>query len=268
MNETVQLAALLPQPEKQSANFDRVTEDDIELTEDEINTAIRKLKQIKIGEINQQRYWDKVKAPLVYPVLSSTEFEGIILKYAQSVVPGFILDNQNAEIFQLLCQYFTKNPEFEKDGYSLRKGLFLFGNIGCGKTTLMRIFQRNPTNDYAVKSCREVADDYTRYGADSLDKYSNLFDVYPHEHYGQSKSGICFDDLGTEKSKKHFGNQVNVMEDVFLNRYDKGLIGKTHLTTNLDENEIEEMYGSRVRSRLREMCNVIVFPANANDRRK
>jgi hypothetical protein len=42
----------------------------------------------------------------------------------------------------------------------------------------------------------------------------------------------------------------------------------THITTNLNAEEIEERYGNRVRSRLREMVNVIGFDINTKDKRK
>ncbi len=46
-----------------------------------------------------------------------------------------------------------------------------------------------------------------------------------------------------------------------LSRYDHFISQKmiTHITTNLDSQDIEEVYGLRVRSRLREMCNVVCF---------
>ena len=43
---------------------------------------------------------------------------------------------------------------------------------------------------------------------------------------------------------------------------------RTHLTSNLNAPELEQLYGDRLRSRLREMCNVLIFPATAPDRRR
>lgn len=42
---------------------------------------------------------------------------------------------------------------------------------------------------------------------------------------------------------------------------------KTHITTNLSATEIEKNYGNRVRSRLREMVNLIAFEKSAQDKR-
>ncbi|MDT8347935.1 MAG: ATPase, partial [Flavobacteriaceae bacterium] len=44
--------------------------------------------------------------------------------------------------------------------------------------------------------------------------------------------------------------------------------GKTHITTNLNAEELEARYGSRVRSRLREMFNLISFDKASVDKRK
>ncbi|HCO82830.1 MAG TPA: ATPase, partial [Arenibacter sp.] len=43
---------------------------------------------------------------------------------------------------------------------------------------------------------------------------------------------------------------------------------KTHATTNLNAEELEELYGNRVRSRMRDIFNLIAFDKNTNDKRK
>jgi DNA replication protein DnaC len=42
----------------------------------------------------------------------------------------------------------------------------------------------------------------------------------------------------------------------------------THLTTNLSSGEIEQYYGNRVRSRMREMFNVVGFRGGVRDKRR
>ncbi|MDW3197063.1 MAG: hypothetical protein R8G66_32090 [Cytophagales bacterium] len=58
------------------------------------------------------------------------------------------------------------------------------------------------------------------------------------------------------------------MSEILLSRYDlfisQGML--THLTTNLNSNEIEELYGNRVRSRVREMMNLVGYE-NGKDKR-
>ncbi|WP_437364903.1 hypothetical protein [Olivibacter jilunii] len=42
----------------------------------------------------------------------------------------------------------------------------------------------------------------------------------------------------------------------------------THITTNLSATELEEAHGNRLRSRLREMVNLIGFDKEMKDKRK
>ena len=42
---------------------------------------------------------------------------------------------------------------------------------------------------------------------------------------------------------------------------------KTHITTNLNAKELEDRYGSRLRSRLRESYNLIGFDKTSKDKR-
>jgi len=60
------------------------------------------------------------------------------------------------------------------------------------------------------------------------------------------------------------------MGEILLSRYDlfKTKNVKTHITTNLNAEELEARYGSRVRSRMREMFNLISFDSSTTDKRK
>lgn len=255
---------------KVTVNHDEI--DAVELTEQEILTALRQAKKTKLAAIKEKQYWERVNAPIVYPTFkNSQEFGQLILKKIRQTVPGFVIDDQNREIFRLLCLYYSEDPGFEASGeYSLDKGIALIGPVGCGKTTLLRGFAINPHNAYVEVSCRTVAADYSKHGEDSIKYYSALKVVQPNYYWGQSAIGFFFDDLGTEPTtKKHFGNQISVMEEIILNRYDTpGLKKRTQLTTNLSAEQIEEVYGLRVRSRVREMMNWIDFDVEAADRRK
>ena len=88
-------------------------------------------------------------------------------------------------------------------------------------------------------------------------------------HIINNKS-YCFDDLGIEGNLKYYGNECNVMAEILLSRYDLFVSQKiiTHITTNLSASEIEELYGNRIRSRMREMFNLISFDKDAPDKRK
>ncbi len=97
------------------------------------------------------------------------------------------------------------------------------------------------------------------------------------EQYGENNF-YCFDDLGVEPTGRHFSKDCNVMGEILLSRFDlfnsnnqqltTHNYTKTHATTNLNAHELEDRYGNRVRSRMREMFNLIAFEINSIDKRK
>ena len=240
----------------------------IELSEEEVAEALRQARKAKHFREQELRYQEALNRKPEYPKLTARELYQLAMQQARQQIPAFRVDDGNREIVRLLALYFAGDPAFEEGDYRLNKGILLLGPVGCGKTSLMRAFALNSHNAFAVVSCRRVSDDYSTHGAEALKVYSALKPVYPHQYFGQAGIGYCFDDLGTESSRKHYGNEMNVMADIILNRYEQlSLKGKTHFTANLDAEQIGEQYGSRVRSRLREMCNVIAFDGGAADRR-
>lgn len=155
-----------------------------------------------------------------------------------------------------------------QENIDLMKGVLITGPIGCGKTAVMRIVRSlcADSNKPVIVSCRSIAEGFMVHGHDILRKYSsNAFYAYtsvPRVH--------CFDDLGLENVGAFYGNACNVMAEILLSRYDLFISHKmiTHVTTNLNSQEIEQSYGNRLRSRMREMFNLIAFPQESPDKRK
>lgn len=179
-----------------------------------------------------------------------------------------VLEEDYPIIFRLFVYFFKDQKNAAKFHFDLRKGILLMGPIGCGKTSLMNImrFIRPPHDQHLMISTRKISYDFIQNGYQVIEKYSDRSfkfktDEWIPKHY-------CFDDLGVENSLKYFGNDCNVMTEILLSRYDYFISHKmlTHITTNLDSDEIEKLYGSRVRSRLREMMNLISF-RNCVDKR-
>lgn len=250
----------IPQPgEVNTSRYDH-----IELTDDEKAETLFIARRAKDKATNSQEYWDKVRKPVEYPKLSMLQLREKVI----SESPKFIIDSDNSEIFDMLCSYFSGDESYESIfGGSIEKGIMLFGPVGCGKTSLMRMFGNNSFRPFAVNPVRKISDEYASGGNNALYKFSSKAEVYPHENYGHGLIGRCFDDIGTEEIKKNFGNEVNVMQDVLYKIYDNRLIGDFHVTTNLDGDGIKNAYGDRIRSRMREMFNVIKFNSKSPDRR-
>ena len=176
-----------------------------------------------------------------------------------------ILEADYPIICRLIAYFLQDEISCYQYGIDLNKGLLLSGPIGSGKTTLMNLIKliAKPDNKFSVKPCRVIRFEFIQDGYEVIHRYSK------GKLYQSDTRTFCFDDLGTEKNLKYFGNECNVMAEILLSRYDLFISKKlkTHITTNLSASEIEKHYGNRVRSRLREMVNLIAYDKSTPDKR-
>lgn len=268
--EATYLQQLLSDPIK------RMTEhSDVELTEDEIAEALIKAK---VAKVTRMKYEEnellrrKKSNELVLPFNNEQLISYCENFFMERFGYAFEFDSENRSVIEHLSYYFTNDERFEVANRSLKKGILLQGNVGIGKTLLMKFFQKNKKRCYTVKSCSVIADEFLLYSKDDEltieDTYSTPIEKPLHDPgaFFQKYIGYCFDDLGTEELKNNFGNKKNVMADIIMAVYNKKDYEKFHITTNLTAVEIEQRYGTRVRSRIREMFNIIVL--GGKDRRK
>lgn len=168
-------------------------------------------------------------------------------------------------ILKLLYWFLDDELMTAEHGIDLQKGILLSGPIGCGKSAIMRILNSLCKRgwQFPIAHCERVALQFATEGYPTIEKYS--FKAFNRHH----PVTICFDDLGAETGVTYFGNYCNTMLHVLSIRYDLYISHEmiTHVTTNLNSNELEEHYGNRLRSRMREMFNVIAFPTNSADKR-
>ena len=199
-------------------------------------------------------------------------FSFIQNKGSQDFGTSFKILEEDKPIIKKLAAYFLKDSyTCVQEKIHLNKGILLSGPVGCGKTSLMHLmkyFSNHQQAIYVLKPCREVSFEFIKDGYEVMNRYGR--NSFAKSGQAEVPRHYCFDDLGTENNLKYFGNECNVMAEVLLTRYDLFVTRKlvTHITTNLAASEIEKLYGNRVRSRMRELCNLIAFPSQATDKRK
>ncbi|MDT0687353.1 ATPase [Salegentibacter sp. F188] len=174
----------------------------------------------------------------------------------------FKIYEEDRDIILKLSSYFIKDKKScQKSGIDVEKGLLLSGPVGCGKTSLMKLLRHLVPlqRPYEMIPCRNVVFSFNHLGYKTIEDYEN-------------NKLFCFDDLGVEPPGRFYGKDCNVMGEVLLSRHELFLQTnqkvKTHATTNLNAEELEERYGNRVRSRMRELFNLVAFEEGAGDKRK
>ena len=176
------------------------------------------------------------------------------MDYARMIIPDFKVDDDNRRVIADMFNYFLNIP----GKLDLNKGLWLEGDLGTGKSSLMQIFSKfmiARQDGYMIHICSHIANEYSIHG--SIDKYT-----YNQSGYCGKPVLMCFDELGRESCPaNHFGQKLNVMQHILHIRYSlwqiEGL--KTFITTNLDADGIEELYDDYIRDRRKEMFNIIAL---------
>lgn len=183
--------------------------------------------------------------------------------------PTYVIDKQAEPIVKLLGMWAFRHEKFEKTGdeFSVDKGILLQGQVGTGKTEIMRQLGRYLQflqSPYQYRS--SVVWHYSgRYESDGMDAF---LPVRNGNHFFDE---LCMLDEKTKVPNReiavHYGNKILVGQELIMMREtefkNRGL--QTSFTTNATTDELRDTYGARAFSRLQYMCNFI--PYTGADRR-
>ena len=176
--------------------------------------------------------------------------------------PRFDISRADKNVLRSIFAWVWRNDDFNTLKLDYDKGLFLYGPLGLGKSLTMfalrqymnyvRLHYEQKRDDYRLKawmkSASELANIYAADGQPALITYAD-FDV-----------NLVIDELGREPCPaKYFGTEMNVLQFLLQLRYDHRRESVTHVTTNLQLNDIAPIYGAHVADRCLEMFNFIEF---------
>ena len=148
-----------------------------------------------------------------------------------------------------------------------KKGVLVIGNVGVGKTAMMKIMQRafkrtetafKSVNSYQLRDMSEnltIGEIKAIYGADL-------------------KMDLYIDDIGVFSDVKRYGNTVNIIGEIIMERYDLFIASgyRTHLSSNLMTDikdnvknipTIKSVFGARVLDRIKEMNDIFIFKGSS-----
>lgn len=183
-----------------------------------------------------------------------------------------------AEVFKWACH--TECPSFDINGRNKAtmnevflyangcskkldssKGLWIHGPVGTGKSTIIRILRTydyqvhynkadwKSTGGFGIVSASLVSNQFARNGLEGIDKYT---------YNNNEPKTYAFDEVGREPlPTKYYGTEMNVMQFIFQTRYELRHRCITHVTTNMDPENIVNRYDDYIADRVNEMFNVI-----------
>lgn len=159
---------------------------------------------------------------------------------------ALVVNSSNSALITALCFFVSRDKRFEDElGFSFNKGLLIRGYTGLGKTHLVRCLEDNELNPILALSTIEVTEELKEFGSFNIEM--------------KDKRILFIDDFGTEETVvNHYGTKISYFKNFiekfyFNNKKYWNLI----ISTNLNNQSIEESYGFRVRSRVYDMFNII-----------
>lgn len=157
-----------------------------------------------------------------------------------------IVNDDNKKLISALCFFISRDKRFSDQlGYDFNKGLLIRGKCGVGKTHLIRCIEKNEIRPILTLSMIDITDNIRAYGE--------------YELQMGDKKILYLDDVGTEEPVvKHYGTNIVWFKEFIESVYLKSK-SYSHLiiSTNANFKTIEDKYGFRVASRMRDMFNII-----------
>lgn len=189
----------------------------------------------------------------------------MVMHYGKIVAgPKFSIDHPKirSQYEQFFYYFMASQPDFDEDKrrsfaekttLDPKKAILLVGDIGVGKSVIMRVFNMIFRRYKYVHARRQIERTFKEFGqVEFLREYG--YDL---------KMSLCIDDVGTEETEQmHYGNKISLIGELLLERYDLFKSQPeyvTHLVSNLTTNQMEERYGKRNFDRLKESSNLVTW---------
>lgn len=205
--------------------------------------------------------------------LSTNDLKRVLVRIGESkCVPAkFVIDDDNRFVYENLFKWAVGDNSLkavnpisgEIEQGSLAKGIYICGPTGTGKTMCLNIFRTFLDALGAMVSMpgrgRYMLAWTTFYATD----VSRMMQDYGTASWVNDYPVLCLQDIGSEvKTVSHFGTTSNAVEQIIQMRGEQNLI--TVFSSNYKIKGIP--YGSRIESRLCQMCNY--YELRGEDRRK
>jgi DNA replication protein DnaC len=191
--------------------------------------------------------------------LLSIRMKKAFMASSESVCADFKATEQMRQNLNDLCTYFLG-----LDGnLSLNKGVYLVGDYGVGKSTLMKIFRQwladwwpFSGNGFMITSVEEIIEHYKK--ENNLDKFT----ANTNEDKWPDPRHLLINEFGKELKDKIYGTEANhVMDNVMMLRYD--LFQNSGKLTHITSNSMPHSDNKALMDRYVEMFNIVKMGGNS-----
>ena len=191
----------------------------------------------------------------------------------ENMLPGkFVMDSDNSYVYENVRRWVDGDSNFEaldpltitNGKGDINKGIYIAGPTGTGKTVLLDLMLRYAKGLYLKFKIdgRETSLVWDTYRSDEI--CMDVVKTGDIDRYVRIPV-LCINDVGSEpKESLYMGNRVEVLRMILERRGDNHDRCLTLITSNLRMDGLP--YGSRVMSRLYEMCNY--YELKGQDRRR
>lgn len=192
--------------------------------------------------------------------LTSEQWESHVYYLKKIIIdyePNFKWSEELAEIYKNTLLYFLGD---DRSIYDINKGLFFYGDTGCGKSLILNnVFKTYTTllgvNSFRVWSTIDIIKRIQKNGLLAINEFVSSDNYKPIVMY--------IDDFGAGNSKiNNYGTTIDVFIELITQRYPNfsRYNTLTHFSSNVKPSEFESKFDARVSSRMAEMCNLIYMP--------
>lgn len=175
----------------------------------------------------------------------------------------YVIDSENIDTIDKVAHWIAG---VERVGVDLGKGIALLGNVGSGKTLLMKCVSdvmravHGFHHGFGVVSCPRLVRDFNPKDTGGWDGIRNWV----------RGARVCYDELGRETEAIHMGLRTQLLPEIIEIRYES--TGQphgpqlTHLVSNMDVPALRDHLGPRAWSRVQHLCNIWPLGASANSK--
>jgi energy-coupling factor transporter ATP-binding protein EcfA2 len=199
-------------------------------------------------------------------------FEQLKILWGRVAGKDYVYNDYNKPILNKLMAYFINDDRvLDYDDLNPFKGIMLIGKKGCGKTTILNNFSK--MFDELKKYCDSNRENqiFNRVilsvSIEKLKSYyllNNNIEKYSYNVIGDTTYSrpyeIIINEFGITYDTKIFGTTFQeIINSLLMSRYElfieRGVL--THVTTNLDTEELKKIFDPMLVDRFKEMFNII-----------